>query len=609
MFNRKTVKKEAKRSLKKHYLLMVTACHFASLLGAAYSSSLSSFSARKTEEIKEVVETGTSQIGLPNAGDVVAKLFGGDLLEGIKIAESIARNEEGEITTIGEIELGRQKGVFSQLVNLISSGQFFVLIYQTILSLVKSQKLATDLFIILAATVLAGITFFIRYTYRVAFRRIFLESYLYERIDTSRFLFLFKVKKVLKGSLTMLTTGLIQFLCSLTVIGAPIVHYTYFMVPYITAENPDIRPSEARKLSKRMMYGHKWEMFKVDLSFILWYLLGHLTLGLSDILYANPYREATYVQYYFHLRQLAKQNGASYADLMNDVYLSQKPDYKTVETAYEDVIDIMTDEIDVRDLQHDGLRGFVENVLGIIWKYDKDEDLYNTAIEQEEKIREYHQILDLKQYPDRLYTIPENVHDPRLKHLHYMRHYSLWSILLLFFIFCTIGWIWEVMLHIVEDGSFVNRGFLQGPWLPIYGFGGILILTILFRYRNRPFLHAMLTVLLCGTVEYFTHWFLELTKGIHWWDYSGYFINLHGRICAEGLLVFMLGGMFIAYVGAPLIDDRLKKVKKQILIPISLILLVLFTVDSVYSFIHPNTGKGITDYGQDGYKTEENHRI
>lgn len=609
MFNRKTVKKEAKRSLKKHYLLMVTACLFASLLGAAYSSSLSSSSARKTEEIKEVVETGTSQIGLPNAGDVVAKLFGGDLLEGIKIAESIARNEEGEITTIGEIELGRQKGVFSQLVNLFSSGQFFVLIYQTILSLVKSQKLATDLFIILAATVLAGITFFIRYTYRVAFRRIFLESYLYDKVDTSRFLFLFKVKKVLKGSFTMLTTGLIQFLCSLTVIGAPIVHYTYFMVPYITAENPDIRPSEARKLSKRMMYGHKWEMFKVDLSFILWYLLGHLTLGLSDILYANPYREATYVQYYFHLRQLTKQNGASYADLMNDVYLSQKPDYKTVETAYEDVIDIMTDEIDVRDLQHDGLRGFVENVLGIIWKYDKDEDLYNTAIEQEEKIREYHQILDLKQYPDRLYTIPENVHDPRLKHLHYMRHYSLWSILVLFFIFCMIGWIWEVILHIVEDGSFVNRGFLQGPWLPIYGFGGILILTMLFRYRNRPFLHAMLSVLLCGTVEYFTHWFLELTKGIHWWDYSGYFINLHGRICAEGLLVFMLGGMFIAYVGAPLIDDRLKKVKKQILIPISLILLVLFTVDSVYSFIHPNTGKGVTDYGQDGYKTEENHRI
>ena len=609
MFNRKTAKKQAKRSLKKHYLLLVTACLFASLLGAAYSSSLSSTSARETDESKEIAESGTSQIGLPSVGDVVSKLFGGDLAEGIKIAENIARNEEGEITTIGEIELGRQKGVFSQLVNLFSSGQFFVLIYQTILSLVKSEKLTTDLFIVLTATILGFITFFIRYTYRIAFRRIFLESYLYDKVDTSRFLFLFKVKKALKASLTMLTTGLIQFLCDLTVIGAPIAHYSFFMVPYITAENPDIRPSEARKLSVRMMYGHKWEMFKLDLSFILWYLLGHLSLGLSDILYANPYREATYVQYYFHLRELAKQNGASYADLMNDVYLSEKPDYRTVEAAYEDVIDIMTDEIDVRDLRHDGLRGFFENVLGIVWKYDKDEDLYNTAVEQEEKIREYHQILDLKQYPDRLYTIPESAHDPRFMHLHYMRHYSLWSIVIMFFIFCMIGWTWEVMLHIVEDGTFVNRGFLQGPWLPIYGSGAILILTLLFRYRSRPFLHALLTVLLCGTVEYFTHWFLEFTKGTRWWDYSGYFINLHGRICAEGLLVFMLGGMAIAYVGAPLIDNRLKKIKKQILIPISVILLVLFGIDSVYSFIHPNTGKGITDYGQDSYKTTEIRRI
>ena len=609
MFHRRSAKKQAKQSLKKHYLLLVTACLFASLLGAAYSSSLSSSSIKNTEKIKEVTESGTNQIGLPSVGDVAARLFGGRLAEGIKIAEQIARNEEGEITMIGQIELGRQKGVFSQLINLISSGQLLVLIYQTILSLAQSQKLTTDLYIILTAVTFAGITCFIRYTYRVAFRRIFLEAYLYDKVDTSKFLFLFKVKRVLKAICVILTTGLIQFLYTLTLIGAPIAHYSFFMIPYITAENPDISPSEARKLSKRMMYGHKWEMFKLDLSFILWYVLGHFTLGISDILYANPYRECTYVQYYFHLRQLAKENGASYADLMNDVYLSEKADYRTVEKAYEDVIDIMTDEIDVRDLKHDGLRGFVENVLGIIWKYDKKEELYNIAVEQEEKIREYHRILDLKQYPDRLFTIPESSSDPRFKHLHYMRHYSLWSLVVMFFVFCLIGWIWEVMIHIVRDGVFVNRGFLQGPWLPIYGFGGIMILTLLFRFRNRPFLHAMLTVLLCGTVEYFTHWFLELSKGTHWWDYSGYFINLHGRICAEGLLVFMLGGMAIAYVGAPLIDNRLKKVRKQILIPVSLILLILFSIDCVYSYNHPNTGEGISDYGQDTYRITENRRI
>ncbi|MBQ6478825.1 MAG: DUF975 family protein [Erysipelotrichaceae bacterium] len=608
MFDRKTAKKQAKHTLKKHYLLFVTACLFASLLGAAYTSSLSSSTANDTWEIEEVTETGTSQIGLPEIGDVIARLYDGVLPSGIKIAEKIFKDEE-KIEKFGEIELGRQKGVLSQLVNMISSGQFLVLLYQTILSVVQSQKLATDLFIILTAMVLSGIAFFARYTYQVAFHRIFLESYLYDKVDTSRFLFLFKVRKVLKSSMVIFTTALIRFFCTLTIIGGPIAHYSFFMVPYITAENPDISSDEARKLSKRMMYGHKWEMFKLDLSFIFWHLLGHLTLGFSDILYANPYREATYVQYYFHLRQLAKENGASYADRMNDVYLSQKPDYPTVERAYEDVIDIMTDEIDVRDMKHDGLRGFIEDRLGIVWKYDKAEEQYNTAVEQEEKIKKYHQILDLKQYPDRLFTIPENRHNPRLQHLHYMRHYSLWSIIVIFFVFCMIGWIYEVMLHIVRDGTFVNRGFLHGPWLPIYGFGGILILTLLFCFRNRPFLHAMLTVILCGTVEYFTHWFLELTKGIQWWNYSGYFINLHGRICAEGLLIFMLGGMAVVYVGAPWIDDRLKKIKKQILIPVSLILLLLFDIDAAYSFVHPNTGKGITDYNQDTYKVTENYRI
>ena len=71
----------------------------------------------------------------------------------------------------------------------------------------------------------------------------------------------------------------------------------------------------------------------------------------------------------------------------------------------------------------------------------------------------------------------------------------------------------------------------------------------------------------------------------------------------------MLGGMAIVYVGAPLIDDALKKVRKQILIPAALVLLALFCIDSAYSFVHPNTGKGITDYGSNTDETIENLRI
>ena len=57
----------------------------------------------------------------------------------------------------------------------------------------------------------------------------------------------------------------------------------------------------------------------------------------------------------------------------------------------------------------------------------------------------------------------------------------------------------------------------------------------------------MAIVVLCGVVEYFTSYYLEVTQGKKWWDYSGYFLNLNGRICAEGLLVFGVGGMAIVY--------------------------------------------------------------
>ena len=54
----------------------------------------------------------------------------------------------------------------------------------------------------------------------------------------------------------------------------------------------------------------------------------------------------------------------------------------------------------------------------------------------------------------------------------YQRTYSASSLILLFFIFSGMGWIWEVILHIIEDGMIINRGVLAGPWLPIYGAGG-----------------------------------------------------------------------------------------------------------------------------------------
>lgn len=82
---------------------------------------------------------------------------------------------------------------------------------------------------------------------------------------------------------------------------------------------------------------------------------------------------------------------------------------------------------------------------------------------------------------------------------------------------------WEVLLHIYYDGQIINRGFTHGPWLPIYGVGGVIIITLLKRFRDRPVLEFLVAFVLCGFIEYFTAWLLETVNGEKWWDYSGYF--------------------------------------------------------------------------------------
>ena len=127
----------------------------------------------------------------------------------------------------------------------------------------------------------------------------------------------------------------------------------------------------------------------------------------------------------------------------------------------------------------------------------------------------------------------------------------------------------------------MNRGFFHGPWLPIYGTGGILVILLLKRFAKKPLVTFCLAVVVCGAVEYVSAWLLWEIKGMYWWNYTGYFLNLHGRVCAEGLIIFGLGGCVFIYIAAPFFDA---------------VLLLLFAADIVYSLISPNSGTGITDY-------------
>lgn len=549
---RKEIKARARRSLKKHYLLFVAVC----LIALFLSSESSSF-----DNVIHLQVPETSGETVPEAG------------------------------TPG-------RGVLGPLINGITSGTFERRLAAAINSFVGSQTVGEWCMVLAGLAVVFVFWFFVQNLFCVVSARIFLESRTYEKVPFQRFLFLLRVKRWCKAARVLFVEWILRFLWTFTIVGGIIKHYSYFLVPYIVAENPDVTAKEAITLSRRMMNGHKWECFVLDLSFIGWYILGMATFGLSDVLFVTPYRNAVFCEYYVRLRELALDERVENIAILHDRYLYEQPEDKTLRLAYADVFAAM-EQPEETFAERKGIARFFAEYLGILLKYSPKEREYERGQAKQLQIMALKAAVEKKVYPGRLFPIAEEEKRKWIEIIYYLRHYSVCSLILLFFIFSFVGWGWEVSLHLITDGTFVNRGVLHGPWLPIYGSGGILILTLLHRARKRPALEFMLIVLLCGVVEYSTSWLLEtLHDGKKWWDYSGYFLNLNGRICAEGLFVFGIGGMAFVYVAAPVLDNWIRKIPKNVLIPICAALVILFAGDTAWSARFPNTGKGITDYDQ-----------
>ncbi len=169
----------------------------------------------------------------------------------------------------------------------------------------------------------------------------------------------------------------------------------------------------------------------------------------------------------------------------------------------------------------------------------------------------------------------------------------------LFFLLSFAGWLWEVLIYVVMEGEFVNRGVLFGPWLPIYGIGGLILSVVLGRYEYKPVRVFFISMLLSSVLEYLASWFLERTWGIRWWDYSNDFLNISGRICLWGSLMFGLSGwMLICYIN-PYMRLLYRKIWKteggrKLLQLFCLALILLFTADATFAADFPNMGKSIS---------------
>ena len=597
------MKRLGRESLKKHYVIFVAACLIAAFLASEFTGSLNFFTAQNYEASYEQVQSdlngdGTftikTKVDSIGWGDVIRIIVEDNVQAGKEMSQEIRQNAIDDSEN-GNPMFGRTRGVLSNIVNQVSSGSIIVTAAAAIGSITGSDNLGILILIIIGALGMFAFWFLIQNTFPVVIRRVFLEGMIYDRVTTQRFVFLLRVKKWLKASWIMFVKYIYYTLWCLTLVGIAVKHYSYFLVPYIAAENPDMTARQAITLSRKMMKGHKWECFVFELSFLGWEALGALTMGIFNILYTNPYKIAAFTRYYAKLREEAIEKGIPGAELLYDNYLYEKAESYVIAAKYPDVIKVMEQPEDTVE-KLTGWRGFLARNFGVLLLRREQERAYERH--QADYVRVHSMIDDVQKeaYPVRLYPIPEEERRKLVQSLNYMRHYSIWSLITIFLSMSVFGWLWEVGMHLVSYGEFVNRGALHGPWLPIYGTGAVLILTVLNRFRRNPALEFGATIVLCGFLEYMTSLVMEIaTGGTKWWDYSGYYLNLNGRICAEGLLVFGIGGLAIVYVIAPMIDDLVSRFNEKKVMAVCTVLMVLFLADVVYSQIHPNTGKGVTD--------------
>lgn len=478
MWKIREVKSNGKQAMKKNY----ASCLIVSLIMVILVSGAMSITSTMDKYLGYVEDIGEAT-GSPRVIELV---------DDIQNAETKFR----ESTAIGEdSSMGVISGLYHSTKKTGTFAGGFLLVFD---KLFLKGEVSTTIIIVCGSIVALLFSIFIQNNMRIGSARFFLENRFYDKITVSNMLFVFRSKKVRHCAWIMMVRVIFNLLWFLTIVGGVIKFYSYRMIPYLLAENPEMTRKEAFQLSMSMMKGNKFRTFLLDVTFVPWWILSVITFGLVQYLYLEPYMRSAYAELYIELR------GEAIA---------------------------VTETREKKELAFD-----------------------------------------------------------------YHRNYVIWNLILIFFSFALFGWIWECTLQILQDGHFVNRGSLYGPWVPIYGFGGIGLVVLLKRFVDKPILTFFLAIVVCGILEGGTGWYLDAVRGMRYWDYTNFYFNINGYVCLESLLVFGLGGCMFIYLLAPMLDTYFNKIPKKSRITLCVVLVSAFMSDVVYSHFNPHTGDGIGGY-------------
>lgn len=160
-----------------------------------------------------------------------------------------------------------------------------------------------------------------------------------------------------------------------------------------------------------------------------------------------------------------------------------------------------------------------------------------------------------------------------------MLEYTIVQWSLFFYLYCFLGWCIESTIVSFDRKRLVNRGFLHGPWLPLYGSGALIVLICSLPLRQSVLLVYLAGMLGATVLEYFTGWAMELILKVRYWDYSNSPFNLNGYICLKSSLFWGFLSIIMTYIIHPLIEQIILLINPVLLAVIFVVLTILFVTD------------------------------
>lgn len=159
--------------------------------------------------------------------------------------------------------------------------------------------------------------------------------------------------------------------------------------------------------------------------------------------------------------------------------------------------------------------------------------------------------------------------------------FSTW--LLFFYFYCFLGWLWETCYVSVLKAKWVNRGFMRGPFLPIYGSGAIVVLIFTLPFRTNAELVFVVGMTSATLLEYFTGAAMEKMFHVRYWDYSRQRLNLNGHICVTSSLAWGCFSVILTLYGHTPVERFVLNMNTNVLEVLVFVLTVYISIDMAES--------------------------